>query len=96
MKTQSVLAAVLAAAPSAFAHTVWTNFYVDGISQVRNILTKPTSSLIDNIKGDGVAMRMRKDPQTASFPLEDYASNNMACSQYPFAIMFLVFDLLIL
>lgn len=34
MRTQSVLLAALAAAPSAFAHTVWSTFYVDGVSQV--------------------------------------------------------------
>ncbi|KAF1955663.1 hypothetical protein CC80DRAFT_473417 [Byssothecium circinans] len=63
MKTQVGLVAALAAAPSALAHTVWTNFYVDGTSQ-----------------GDGVAVRMRKDPAKASFPLIDYTSNDMACN----------------
>ncbi|KAF2204653.1 hypothetical protein GQ43DRAFT_135457 [Delitschia confertaspora ATCC 74209] len=33
MKTQSVFLAALAAIPSAFAHTVFTNFLVDGVSQ---------------------------------------------------------------
>ena len=32
MKTQTLLMA-LAAAPAALAHTVFTNFYVDGVSQ---------------------------------------------------------------
>lgn len=63
MKTQSLVLAALAAVPSALAHTVWTNFYVDGVDQ-----------------GDGVAMRMRKDDAKASFPLEDYNSDNMACN----------------
>ncbi|KAF2645356.1 hypothetical protein P280DRAFT_513266 [Massarina eburnea CBS 473.64] len=63
MKTQAVLVAALAAAPSALAHTVWTNFYVDGTSQ-----------------GDGVAVRMRKDPAKASFPIESYGSDDMACN----------------
>ncbi|KAF1919595.1 glycosyl hydrolase family 61-domain-containing protein [Ampelomyces quisqualis] len=33
MKTQLMLLAAVAAAPSALAHTVFTNFYVDGVSQ---------------------------------------------------------------
>ncbi|KAF3003533.1 hypothetical protein E8E13_005622 [Curvularia kusanoi] len=33
MKTQSMLFAALASAPAAFAHTAFTNFYVDGVSQ---------------------------------------------------------------
>lgn len=33
MKTQSILFATLASAPAAFAHTAFTNFYVDGVSQ---------------------------------------------------------------
>jgi len=35
MKTQSMLLAALASAPVAFAHTAFTNFYVDGQDQVR-------------------------------------------------------------
>lgn len=35
MKTQSMLLAALASAPAAFAHTVFTDFYVDGQPQVR-------------------------------------------------------------
>jgi hypothetical protein len=38
MKTQSMLVAALASAPSALAHTVFTNFYVDGVSQVWRIV----------------------------------------------------------
>ncbi|KAJ4296845.1 hypothetical protein N0V90_006893 [Kalmusia sp. IMI 367209] len=33
MKTQSIVLAALAAAPSALAHTVWSVLYVDGVSQ---------------------------------------------------------------
>ncbi|KAF2688204.1 lytic polysaccharide monooxygenase [Lentithecium fluviatile CBS 122367] len=33
MKTQSIVLAALAAAPSALAHTVWSTFYIDGVSQ---------------------------------------------------------------
>ncbi|KAF2473969.1 uncharacterized protein BDR25DRAFT_170344, partial [Lindgomyces ingoldianus] len=62
MKAQSLFLA-LATVPAALAHTVWTDFYVDGVAQ-----------------GDGVAMRMRKDPAKASFPLEDLSSNDMACN----------------
>lgn len=35
MKTQSMILAALASAPAALAHTAFTNFYVDGIDQVR-------------------------------------------------------------
>lgn len=35
MKTQSMLLAALASAPAALAHTAFTNFYVDGVAQVR-------------------------------------------------------------
>lgn len=35
MKTQSMLLAALASAPAAFAHTAFTDFYVDGVPQVR-------------------------------------------------------------
>lgn len=35
MKTQSMLLAVLASAPVAFAHTAFTDFYVGGVPQVR-------------------------------------------------------------
>ncbi|KAF2739033.1 hypothetical protein EJ04DRAFT_485358 [Polyplosphaeria fusca] len=62
MKGQSLLLA-LAALPASLAHTVWTDFYVDGVGQ-----------------GDAVAIRMRKDPKTASFPVEDLSSNDMACN----------------
>lgn len=34
MKTQSVLLAALASAPAALAHTVFTDFFVDGVPQV--------------------------------------------------------------
>lgn len=34
MKTQQMLLAALAAAPAALAHTVFTDFYVDGMPQV--------------------------------------------------------------
>ncbi|ORY18295.1 glycosyl hydrolase family 61-domain-containing protein [Clohesyomyces aquaticus] len=62
MKTQSLLLA-LAAAPATLAHTVWTDFYVNGVAQ-----------------GDGVAMRMRNDPEHASDPLSDLSSNDLACN----------------
>jgi hypothetical protein len=32
-------------------------------------------------QGDGVAMRMRRDPGKVSFPLEDLSSKDMACSE---------------
>ncbi|CAI6332511.1 unnamed protein product [Periconia digitata] len=63
MKTQSVLVAALAAAPSALAHTAWTNFYIDGLDQ-----------------GDAVGVRMRKDPAKTTFPINNYASDDMACN----------------
>ena len=31
-------------------------------------------------QGDGAALRMRMDPKVASYPLVDYASNDMACN----------------
>lgn len=34
MKTQSILLTALASAPAALAHTVFTDFYVDGMPQV--------------------------------------------------------------
>jgi hypothetical protein len=34
MKTQAVLLAGLALAPSALAHTVWSTFYINGEDQV--------------------------------------------------------------
>lgn len=34
MKTQSLLLAALGSAPVALAHTVFTDFYVDGLPQV--------------------------------------------------------------
>ena len=36
MKTQSILLAALASAPAALAHTIFTDFYVDGQPQVRH------------------------------------------------------------
>ncbi|KAF2121451.1 glycosyl hydrolase family 61-domain-containing protein [Lophiotrema nucula] len=62
MKTQALLAA-LAAVPGSLAHTVFTDFYVNGVAQ-----------------GDGVAMRMPKSGDTASYPIENLASNDMACN----------------
>lgn len=35
MKTQSMLLTVLASAPAVLAHTAFTDFYVDGVPQVR-------------------------------------------------------------
>lgn len=81
MKTQAIILAALAVAPSALAHTVWSTFYVDGKDQVN--LTNPYRPHYRNTnitQGAGVAMRMRKDPAKASFPLEDYGSTDMACS----------------
>lgn len=37
MKTQSILFAALASAPAALAHTVFTDFYVDGVPQVYGV-----------------------------------------------------------
>jgi len=31
-------------------------------------------------QGDGAGMRMRTDPKLASYPLQDYSSDDMACS----------------
>merc|ERR1712137_286010 len=31
-------------------------------------------------QGDGAAIRMRQDPKFASFPVEDYASDDIACN----------------
>ncbi|PVI04623.1 lytic polysaccharide monooxygenase [Periconia macrospinosa] len=63
MKTQSVLVAALAAAPSVLAHTAFTNFYIDGVDQ-----------------GDGVAVRLRKDPAKTTYPIDDYSSKDLACN----------------
>lgn len=38
MKTQSILLAAMASAPAVLAHTVFTDFYVDGMPQVGRIL----------------------------------------------------------
>jgi hypothetical protein len=40
MKTQSMLLAALASAPAALAHTVFTDFYVDGMPQVCVVRTR--------------------------------------------------------
>ncbi|CAO2654799.1 Nn.00g115320.m01.CDS01 [Neocucurbitaria sp. VM-36] len=63
MKTQSMLLAALASAPAAFAHTIFTDFYVNGQPQ-----------------GDGVAMRMSPNADTAGSPIASLDSNDMACN----------------
>ncbi|KAF1994771.1 lytic polysaccharide monooxygenase [Amniculicola lignicola CBS 123094] len=64
MKSQS-FALVLAALPAAFAHTAFTDFFVDGVAV-----------------GDGVAIRIPRDPATATFPIGGgkLGSNTLACN----------------
>ncbi|KAH7069017.1 glycosyl hydrolase family 61-domain-containing protein [Paraphoma chrysanthemicola] len=63
MKTQSMLLAALASVPAALAHTVFTDFYVDGVPQ-----------------GDGVAIRMNPNSETAGSPIGSLDSEDMACN----------------
>ncbi|OAL54403.1 hypothetical protein IQ07DRAFT_500495 [Pyrenochaeta sp. DS3sAY3a] len=63
MKTQSMLLAALASAPAALAHTIFSDFYVDGMPQ-----------------GDGVAMRMSPNAETAGSPINGLNSEDMACN----------------
>jgi hypothetical protein len=65
MKTQSMIVAALASAPAVLAHTVFTDFYVDGMPQ-----------------GDGVAMRMSPNAETAGSPIASLDSDDMACSMF--------------
>ncbi|KAH5097740.1 hypothetical protein HBH72_123810 [Parastagonospora nodorum] len=63
MKTQSMLLAAMASVPAVLAHTVFTDFYVDGVPQ-----------------GDGVAMRMNPNAETAGSPIASLDSDDMACN----------------
>lgn len=47
MKTQSMLLAALASAPAALAHTAFTDFYVNGIPQVRTSWICQSLSIAD-------------------------------------------------
>ncbi|KAF2754350.1 hypothetical protein EJ05DRAFT_138981 [Pseudovirgaria hyperparasitica] len=62
-KSQALLA-TLAAVKTALAHTTFTEFYIDGVSN-----------------GAGTCVRMNHDGAKASFPLEDFNSNDMACGR---------------
>ncbi|KAF1846690.1 lytic polysaccharide monooxygenase [Cucurbitaria berberidis CBS 394.84] len=58
-----MLLAALASAPAALAHTVFTDFFVNGQPQ-----------------GDGVAMRMSPNSDTAGSPINGLGSEDMACN----------------
>jgi hypothetical protein len=57
-------AIALGAIQSATAHTIFTNFYVDGVDQ-----------------GAATCVRMNMTPDNATSPVEDLASNDMACGK---------------
>ncbi|KAH6676561.1 glycosyl hydrolase family 61-domain-containing protein [Halenospora varia] len=58
----TIFICALAALQTVAAHSLFTTFSVDDVSQ-----------------GDGVCVRMPTNPSTATFPINDLASDNMAC-----------------
>ncbi|PSN62129.1 hypothetical protein BS50DRAFT_603658 [Corynespora cassiicola Philippines] len=85
MKTRSLTLAALAAVPSAFAHTVFTNFYIDGVSQgdgvaVRMPLDPKTASapiasldsndMACNVDGSKGVSRVQTVPDGATLTFE--------------------------
>ena len=71
MLLKSLLA--LGAIQAAAAHTIFTNFYVNGVDQGDN--------------GTAKCVRMNMTPDNASSPVEDLASNDMACGRSNISII---------